>query len=91
LLDQIVIPNIITPNGDGINDLFEITTGGITDYNLIIQNRWGEVAYTTTDPFKHWDGKSNGTIVSEGVYFYQLTLTNIKETLKFHGFVTVSH
>jgi gliding motility-associated-like protein len=91
LLDQIVIPNIITPNGDGINDLFEITTGGITDYNLIIQNRWGEVVYTTTDPLKHWDGKSNGTMVSEGVYFYQLTLTNIKETLKFHGFVTVSH
>lgn len=91
LLDQIVIPNIITPNGDGINDLFEITTGGITDYNLIIQNRWGEVVYTTTDPLKHWDGKSDGTMVSEGVYFYQLTLTNIKETLKFHGFVTVSH
>lgn len=89
LLDKITIPNVITPNGDGINDLFEIVTGGITEFDLIIQNRWGEVIYTSTDPLKHWDGKSNGVFVSEGVYFYQLKLTTIKETLKFHGNVTV--
>jgi gliding motility-associated-like protein len=71
------IPNIITPNGDQVNDCFKLKH---TEYfngcfNLKIFNRWGSPLFETTDPLKCWDGKSNeGNDVPEGTYFYLLRI-----------------
>lgn len=61
-------PNVITPNGDGVNDLFTI------DFEfdqLLIFNRWGEVVFESSSNTISWDGNdTNGNPVAEGVYFY---------------------
>ncbi|MBC8047738.1 MAG: PKD domain-containing protein [Fimbriimonadaceae bacterium] len=66
------IPNIITPNGDGRNDVFRFTfEGGIISVdNLNIYSRWGELLFHTDDMDEHWDGTYNGAICNPGVYIY---------------------
>lgn len=63
------IPNVFTPNGDGINDFFEIKTEGLTNISGEIYNRWGEQVYTWNG-IPYWDGKKNGKTLTAGVYFY---------------------
>lgn len=89
IFQDIVVPNIITPNGDGTNDLFEIKTSGLKEYELIIVNRWGNVVFNTTTPNVHWDGKTNGNEVADGVYFYTLNASTSTKEYSFQGNVTV--
>lgn len=71
---SIVIPNIFSPNGDGINDNFGIITTGIKTLNCDIFNRWGTKITSLTAPSQLWDGKtSNGSDATEGTYYYMLT------------------
>lgn len=53
---SVFMPTIFTPNGDGVNDLFEIRNANSLDIRLTILNRWGEVIFYTTDPRQSWDG-----------------------------------
>lgn len=53
-------PNAITPNNDGINDVFLPQTVGVTEYFLEIYNRWGEVVFSTTDASEPWIANVNG-------------------------------
>ena len=72
--DTLFIPNVFSPNGDGANDLFLITTG--SEYSLNIFNRWGEVVYTS-DYRQFWDGRTDaGELSPEGTYYYLLVLEN---------------
>lgn len=66
------IPNIFTPNGDGIGDEFVVVyEGGIDVYALEIVNRRGEIVFGSTNILKSWDGKINGNDdAAEGLYFY---------------------
>jgi gliding motility-associated-like protein len=63
-----LIPNVITPNGDGVNDLFEIV-GLERNTNLRIVNRWGTTIYSSAAYDNTWNAEG----VSEGVYFYEIT------------------
>lgn len=68
-------PNIITPNGDGINDELDIETYFNTclPYTLELYNRWGNLVYEQKlngEPFK--GVSTNGEKVNQGVYFYRL-------------------
>ena len=65
---SVSIPNVFTPNGDGINDVFLSNTPNVT---IIILNRWGQQLYSGSDG---WDGTSNGKEMSAGTYFYIITL-----------------
>jgi len=72
----IIIPNIFSPNGDGINDEFFIVTSGMRTLNCDIFNRWGQLVYTLLGPNHKWDGiMNNGNRASEGTYYYILTAT----------------
>ena len=69
------LPNVFTPNGDGINDVFvpmRITPEFITHVKMHIFNRWGRTVYDTEDVFIHWDGRvgGSGQPCSTGTYFY---------------------
>lgn len=68
------MPNIFTPNGDGINDYFyprQFLTSGLTSFKMDIYNRWGQLIFTTnTVDGRGWDGKFNGEPQSEGVFIY---------------------
>ncbi len=63
-----IAPNVITPNGDGVNDLF------LFDFEyrkVTIFDRWGIVVFESAEPNLFWDGRDQqGRLVSEGVYFY---------------------
>jgi gliding motility-associated-like protein len=66
------IPNIFTPNGDGIGDEFVVVyEGELRSYKLDIINRTGEVIYESTNIEESWDGKFNGNDdAAEGLYYY---------------------
>ncbi len=63
----IVIPNIITPNGDGTNDLFQLNFPVL---KTEVYNRWGQKLFeSNNDAF--WDGRTtSGSEVPEGTYYY---------------------
>jgi gliding motility-associated-like protein len=64
--------NVFTPNGDGINDVFDPGIAGETDYSMKIYNRWGEKVFESNDSKVLWDGKDqkNGEPCAEGAYYY---------------------
>ncbi|MCW3123636.1 MAG: gliding motility-related protein [Flavipsychrobacter sp.] len=68
---QFSYPNAFTPNRDGVNDGFKIVSyGNLTQYNLVIFNRWGQEVFETTDPRQYWDGTFNGIPCDMGNYYY---------------------
>ena len=91
VIDDLNIPNTISPNGDNINDKWFID--GIESYPnsiLFIYDRWGQEVFQTTgySKSKAWDGSIKNRESAEGVYFYILDLELDKgETYK--GSITV--
>jgi gliding motility-associated-like protein len=77
-------PNVITTNGDGINDLFEIQNLPANTKVMII-NRWGNVVLKSDNYQNNWDGKdSSGKELVDGVYTYKF---KTKDGRIGHGFV----
>ncbi len=82
-----IIPNIVTPNGDGINDVFYITNLDRHPMSeVLIFNRWGLVMYENAD-YKN-DYSPND--LTDGVYFYLLKLTDGSDPSLYHGFFHVN-
>lgn len=75
------LPDVITPNGDGRNDVFEpFPYRFVERIDLIIYNRWGQPVFETTDPDIQWDAihKDSGERVSDGVYYYTCIVNTIR-------------
>lgn len=76
--NKIYIPNVFSPNGDGINDVFTVSYGA--DLDVIgmegsIFDRWGNLVFGSQDiPFR-WDGLFNGEHMMPGVYIYTLIIS----------------
>jgi len=67
-------PNIFTPNGDGVNDVFYIPgSQGLRDFKCEIYNRWGRKIFEFTNPDPIDGGGWDGNGASDGVYFYIAT------------------
>lgn len=64
------VPNVFTPNGDGVNDEFRVLYRSIREYHIEVYNRWGKLVYRSNDPSKGWDGTINNRPAAEGAYFY---------------------
>jgi gliding motility-associated-like protein len=68
------IPNVFTPNSDGINDYFyprSLLSRGLKTFHMNIYNRWGQLIFETSSlEGAGWDGKMNGVLQPEGVYVY---------------------
>jgi gliding motility-associated-like protein len=87
---DIELPNVFTPNGDGNNDHFQMLFyGGLSSFECIIVNRWGNTIREYTNPAFQWDGTDeNGNAMEEGVYFYiARTVTNAGDEIEKHGLV----
>ena len=70
----LTIPNIFTPNGDGKNDLFYITTTAISELDCIIYDRWGLKITEWNTVGGSWDGRTkSGSMAHDGVYYYIVT------------------
>ena len=79
--DELEIPNVFTPNGDGTNDVWNLN--GIDEYpDAIVQvfNRWGDVVFESTVGYTEaWDGTYNGTDVPVATYYYIIKLSSSEE------------
>jgi gliding motility-associated-like protein len=66
------IPNVFTPNGDGINDFFTLFKSDAIGLNCKIYNRWGNLIYEWDGQGNSWDGTvmQTGKPASDGVYYY---------------------
>ena len=81
------LPNIFSPNGDGINDLFiPFEYRYIESIDLKIYNRWGTIVFESNDPAILWDGKNmkSKNMSSDGAYYYTIRVN----TIRLSGIVT---
>lgn len=68
------IPQLITPNRDGVNDGFKVFSScALEDYVLRIFNRWGQLVFTSTEPNQVWDGTKDGVDQPMDVYLYRVS------------------
>jgi gliding motility-associated-like protein len=67
-------PTAFTPNGDNLNDIFNVFGQFITSFEMKIFNRWGEMMYATDDLDKGWDGLYKGTLMPEGTYVFRASI-----------------
>lgn len=74
---SVIVPNIFTPNGDKNNDVFKLTTVNASEVEIMINNRWGTNVYTGTGLDASWDGKIDGVLAPDGVYFVQYTVRGV--------------
>ncbi len=78
LASQMTVPNVFTPNGDGVNDFFTLRTTNLTEITCTIFDRWGVKMYDVKSETGNisWDGKNlGGKEVPEGTYFYIIKAT----------------
>ena len=90
-LPKLQMPNVFTPNEDGVNDIFKpISYQGIKEGTLTIINRWGNKVFETNDINSGWNGLHNNKECTEGVYYWIVTYTDIfDETKTENGFLTL--
>ncbi len=88
----ISVPNVFTPNGDGKNDVFEITGFEINTYRISIFDRWGINVFSSNNFNDYWNGKFKNENVAEGVYLYVIEYIDPCQTPQeqtLHGAVQV--
>lgn len=75
------IPNVFTPNGDGMFDFFKVHYTGDEAFYLVIYDRWGVTCFETYNKEQGWDGKDlNGQALPEGVYYYSVRFGKNQDT-----------
>ena len=86
----LVITNAITPNGDGINDIWVL--GGLeffTDAMIYVHNRWGQLVYSSKGYSRPWDGTYLGRPLPIGDYYFSIEFTGDKERIT--GTLTIKY
>lgn len=86
---KITIPNTFSPNGDGVNDTWNIEAL-VTYPGCLLQvfDRYGQLVYKSVGYNQSWDGKCNGKVLPTGTYYYVLDLRN--DTPKISGWVFIA-
>lgn len=78
---DIIFPNVFTPNGDGVNDIFSFRGEKIKTFECFIYNRWGQIIYQWDAPVGGWDGRSiAGKEHPNGTYYYTLKAVDNENT-----------
>jgi gliding motility-associated-like protein len=87
-----VVPNVITPNGDGINDYLAMPMllDECFTYKIMIVNRWGNIVFEMDNQASIFDGRNkNGDLLTDGVYFYYVISDDFDcEDEQYKGFCT---
>ena len=79
----ITIPNVFTPNDDGVNDFYELQDEGISNVTAVIFDRWGKKVGEINGINDGWDGVNiaTGLPCNDGTYFVVLEVTDITDTI----------
>ncbi|MEO5674219.1 MAG: gliding motility-associated C-terminal domain-containing protein [Chitinophagales bacterium] len=87
------VPNVFTPNNDGVNDFFlPFHDCNVDNYNLMIFNRWGQLIWQSHDIDTGWNGKNSGTSEELGTYAWYLDYENTDKpgtTYHLQGYVVL--
>ena len=90
---HIWIPKAFTPDGDGLNDAFQVYGEYIEDFSIRIFDRWGQMVYRNVDFSFQWDGTHQGKMCPIGTYTYRVEYkgytNNLFETKELYGQVTL--
>jgi gliding motility-associated-like protein len=91
---EVTLPNIFTPNGDGINDVFGpiITAPNkLKDFKMYIYDRWGRLVFSSTDYAILWNGiNQQGRPHADGIYYCVLYLTDKQDReYNYHSSITL--
>lgn len=102
--DDVRIPNVFSPNGDKKNDIFfpyHVDAAGVSiadrfdSFSMKVYSRWGNLVFESSPDELVWDGKNeNGDLLSEGVYYYIITLENTCDavyTREFNGELSLKY
>ena len=90
---EVFAPNVFTPNSDAENPTFFLDCKKAVSLELTILNRWGSVVFSksSSDLVNNnptWDGKINGDLATDGIYFYIYKATGItNQVVEGHGFL----
>jgi gliding motility-associated-like protein len=84
------VPSAFTPNGDTKNDMFNALAMGISDYDMQIFNRWGQMIFRTNSLTNGWNGKFLNADQPIGAYTYMITYKDDKGVKQLvHGTFTL--
>jgi gliding motility-associated-like protein len=71
----IFLPNAFSPNGDGLNDVFNPIGVSIENFHIEIYNQWGQQVFASNNILNGWDGTFKSSPSPQGTYYYQLSAT----------------
>ena len=74
------LPTVITPNGDGINDRFELPCPALSPISFFVFNRWGIEVFRSESygaSSNYFDGTYKGSPLPDGTYYYVIKYTNV--------------
>ena len=77
---DIIIPNVFSPNGDGLNDVFYVEGIAGTNNMVKIFNRWGRLVHEAKNYRNNWNGGS----VSDGTYYYEIIVEGVAKPYTGH-------
>ena len=73
------LPNIFSPNGDGMNDQFGVSGLDIISMDLQVFDRWGQLIFQSQDPSFHWDGTFENGVAEVGQYVWVMDYSGYLE------------
>ena len=85
----VYVPNALTPNGDGLNDVFLVVGENLTGFHLQIFDRWGLMIFETKNPNEPWLAGYKGYFVPNDVYTWKLSYDSLERRRELNGHVTV--
>ena len=84
---KLMMPNAFTPNNDGRSDIFmAVSNEPVTEFNMVVYNRWGSLVFRSRQAADGWDGTCRGETCAAGIYIWEVAYsfyeeaTLIKET-----------
>jgi len=83
------IPNAFTPNGDGLNDFFEVKAANIHTFHLEIYNEWGQLLFSSDSAANSWDGTFNGRKCPMDVYVVVIRYQGNSSPKRYTGTITL--
>lgn len=88
---SLYVPNVFTPNEDGLNEVFLPRMRGVRVYELSIFNRWGQMIYQTNTQEEGWNGDCKGELCKQDTYVWKIKLsTNSGVAKVFSGYVLLN-